>query len=363
MFASAMLYKVTSGGKDQQWSISTIPNPLGTGWDIVTEYGQVDGVIQEKVINIAKGKNIGRANETTAEEQADSEAQSKYLKQIDKGYSRVRGVETKSNRPMLAEKYPDFKDRVTFPCYVQPKLDGQRCIAACKNGIITLTSRGNKPITTMQHIIDELKTIMVDGDVFDGELYAHKNDFQNAMSFIKKKQDGSKSIKYHIYDIVSSGDFTDRFVNNTVIIDKTYLKRVWTGTANNPEEIQNKHDEFVNDGYEGLMVRHSGCYYKKGGRSNQLLKVKSFDDAEFKVIDILPGDRSPTHGKFVCLMTNTDTTFTATPDGPFELKEAYLSNKHEFIGKMANVRYFGLTTSGVPVPRFPIMKYIRNIED
>jgi DNA ligase-1 len=373
MYASPTLYKTGSNGSELQWSISTEPYRDGNEedpihedqpWVVITRHGQVGGAIQESSFVVTKGKNIGRANETTPEQQADSEAQSKYNKQLDKRYSTERGGASKEYQPMLAQSYDKHKGKVKFPCYAQPKLDGMRCIAICESDTVTLMSRGGKEITTMKHIKEELLKFMEDGEVWDGELYSHELNFQQAVSLIKREQPDSIKIKYNVYDVVADGSFKARFLDNGIEnIDKCkHICMVTTGICKSHNEVIAFHNDFVRMGYEGAILRHSECLYKEGARSYDLLKVKQFFDGEFEIVDVVPSDRSPTHGNFVCLMTGTTTTFTATPEGTHETKEQYLRDRESLIGKFLTVRYFEMTTSDVPVPRFPIGVGIRDYE-
>lgn len=114
-----------SKGKIREWSISVGKDKRGHYYEIT--HGQKDGAMQNARTYVLKGKNIGRANETTAEEQCLSEAKSEHTKQIErKGYTESIPT-TQPLKPMLAKKYEDEKDKVIYPCAVQPKLDG--CIS------------------------------------------------------------------------------------------------------------------------------------------------------------------------------------------------------------------------------------------
>lgn len=374
MYSPPMLYKTSSTGAELEWRICTRPFVEGDGpvpailhadqpWEIVTYHGQVGGKIQETTVTISAGKNVGRTNETSIEQQADSEAQSKYAKQLDKSYSTERGGDSKEYKPMLAHSYDDHKKKVTFPCYIQPKLDGMRCIAIREGGNITFMSRGNKEIPGLNHIKQELLQFMEDGEVWDGELYNHDINFQTVISLIKRPQDGSEKVQYHVYDVISKDDFRTRFLNdrmvNLGVMGYNNVCEVMSYKCDSHEEIIEWHNKFVKWGYEGAIVRNGDCTYKEGGRSNQLLKVKQFFDAEFEIAEVIPAEKQPTHAIFVCQMTGTNVTFKATPEGSFELKERYLRDRMSLIGKMATIRYFELTTSEIPVPRFPIMVNIR----
>ena len=136
-----------------------------------------------------KPKNVGRANETTATEQAISEGMSKVTEKLRKGYfETIEQAKAEGGSdfmaPMLAHKYEDYADAIEWPCYVQPKLDGIRCFDTPDGKV----SRTNKPILTMGHI--DVKATLVsfvagspfgvrkEDPIVDGELYAHGLNFQ-----------------------------------------------------------------------------------------------------------------------------------------------------------------------------------------
>ena len=171
------LYKLDTTGKIRQWTVKVKDNSF---W---TEQGQVDGKIVINKPTITTPKNEGRANATTATEQAIIEAKAKYTKQLDKGY--VENIEDVHKitlyNPMLAQKFEDRVDGLSFPLYTQPKLDGVRCIVYMQDGELVAKSRQGKPIDTVVHILEELKPFFEQSPnaVLDGELYNHdyKNDF------------------------------------------------------------------------------------------------------------------------------------------------------------------------------------------
>lgn len=350
-----------SKNKEQVWKIGIYPVDATPHWDIVTTHGQVDGKQQVSRVTIQQGKNIGRANETTPRQQAESEAESKWKKQLDKCYSEQRGGASKVNKPMLAHKYHEHAGKVDFTsAWIQPKLDGNRCIAARVGDEITLTSRGSKPITTMGHIIDELRLLMQDGDVIDGELYKHGVELRQIRSLITRAQEDSATLEYHVYDVISSETFQERFANfqgrfydvmSAKILES--IKLVPTQLVTSMQEVWEQHTHFTSNGYEGVMVRHSGCPYEDDKRSSNLLKVKKFTDEEFEIVDVVPdGVARPTHAKFVCKSNSSDATFFVVPEGPHSVKEEYLRERASLIGKKLTVRYFEMTTTENPVPLY-----------
>ena len=91
---------------------------------------------------------------------------------------------------MLAQKFEDRVDGLSFPLYTQPKLDGVRCIVYMQDGELVAKSRQGKPIDTVVHILEELKPFFEQSPnaVLDGELYNHdyKNDFNKIISLVRK---------------------------------------------------------------------------------------------------------------------------------------------------------------------------------
>lgn len=140
-FSFAQLFKTSSTKKELAWTISVIKNQDGTA-TIRTIHGQVGGQLQTTDLLISKGKNIGKANETTPHEQALSEAESKWNKQLDKNYSTERGGASKALSPMLAHTYEDHKSKVTFPSHIQRKYDG--CVSG--SALIKTKEYGYKTI-------------------------------------------------------------------------------------------------------------------------------------------------------------------------------------------------------------------------
>jgi len=138
-----ILYKKTSTGAIQQWEVSS----GRTGYTV--SFGQVDGKIQSTYVEVPSGKNLGKANATTQEQQTYLEAKYKWEKQLKKGYvenidqAKAGNIDPEYIKgginPMLAASKvwgTDLKHtaKIKFPAYVQPKLDGVRCIAIIKNG-------------------------------------------------------------------------------------------------------------------------------------------------------------------------------------------------------------------------------------
>lgn len=332
-------------------------------WCEGNAFKQNSGVLDGKLvpnIKICKGKNIGKANETSGEEQAILEMESKIREKLQEDYfESVEEATTNSVMlPMLAKKYNDEKHKVTWEnCYIQPKLDGQRCLAICNNGEVQLISRDGIDIQkkhgSMQHIISELSKIK-ENAILDGELYVHGETFQDVMRGIKKLSDKSLKISYHVYDTVSDKPFRNRTIRS-YIKDLNHVKEVSTYAIANEKDLKTFHDGFISEGYEGSIIRWGESGYKINGRSDSLLKYKDFTDDDFLIVDVIPAENRPEWGMIVCKKEGN--LFSATPKMSHDDKKDILINKNDYIGKTAIITYFGVSENDIP--RFPIFKGCR----
>jgi len=325
--------------------------------------GVKDGLLVPNT-KVCKGKNLGKSNETTPEQQAILEMESKIKEKLQEDYFRTEQEAMNSVviLPMLAKKFEDEEHKIDWSkCYIQPKLDGQRCLAICtKEGNVTLLSRDGVDIQkthgSMQHIINDLSTIKQDV-ILDGELYVHstEDNFQDVMKAIKKYRPGiSELVKYHVYDKVSTNGFKERTVREYVK-DLTFCVEVSTYHIYDKENLLKYHEIFLKEGYEGSIIRWGNEGYKMNGRSSNLLKYKDFQDSDYLIVDVIPADARPEWGMIVCKCG--EQTFPATPKMSHEEKKQILLNKSEYIGKTAVIKHFGFTESGLP--RFPIYKGYR----
>ena len=175
------IYKKTKTGATQEWTIEVVGNKYRT------HSGQVGGIITTNEWTIVYGKNTGKLNETTDKEQTMKEAVAKRTKKLESGYfENIKHInKTQYFEPMLASKWEDSKDKITYPIFSQPKLDGIRCIVT-KDGMF---SRNGKPIISAPHIRESLSELYetYPNLILDGELYADKfaNDFNKIVSFSK----------------------------------------------------------------------------------------------------------------------------------------------------------------------------------
>lgn len=358
------LFKADSSGSIRRWTITTEGNT------IVIEHGQIGGKIQTTKDVVKAGKNLGKINATTPEQQAEAEALSKWEKQKSKvGYvedlTRAAAQESdlKGEECMLAHTYgtlengvfvPDQNHKIKFPAYVQPKFDGHRCRTKPDK---TLWSRGHKPILQMPHVVDALKLFWSQEDSLknDGELYNHelKEDFEKLTSILKqqkKPHEDHQLIEYHIYDVDIPGR---NFQERNLIISEFYkdhpiLKVVETRLVNNHEEVLVAYEDFISRGYEGLIVRNIEGEYE-GKRSYNLQKLKGFQDREFKIIGIKEGKgKLMGHAATFTCLTDENKEFEVKLEGATSYLKECFDNHSLWQGKLMTVRYIGWTKKKLP---------------
>ena len=372
------LYSGNKNGSVQQWTISV------SGATITKVYGQVKGALQTTTDVVRKGKNLGRSNATTPVTQARAEAKSQWEKKLKSGYVRVLSdarsgaVDTQfiegGAEVMLAQKFSQHGSKITYPAFVQPKLDGVRCVAILEAGVCTLWTRTRKPITGVPHIIDAIEQQFSGRRwhgraswsrlVLDGELYQHsyKDKFEQIVSYVRQRDPklGHEVVEYHVYDVIEEGDM---FAARTWTVEELNLHAplvtVVTTEVRSLDEVLSVDTEHRRAGYEGTIVREATAMYEPG-RSMGLQKIKQFDDAEFEVTGVQPGrGRMSDCAIFTC-STETGATFACKMEGALDTLKPYLTNPDTVIGKKLTVRYQGLTNGGVP--RFPIGASVRDYE-
>ena len=361
------LFGIAKSGSVYQWRIYVVHNENDTG-TIFIERGLINGKKHVTQDTVLTGKNLGKVNATTAVGQAIFNAESKRNKKLDDGYDyTIEGSRAKFNdllKPMLAQSYEKHAKKLVYPCYAQPKLDGIRCLARRIGNTVTLYSRKGKILDLVPHINEALLAVLNDGQCADGELYTHGWDFQKIVSAIKKTNENTPGIQYHIYDLPDMQDrsktFVDRFnsfARGRISAAADCLVSVETPLIRTEEALMSYEDQCHNDGYEGVMARNIQSQYLFGYRSKDLLKVKRFLDDEYEIVDF-------THGTsielecivFVC-KTKDDQTFSVRPVGTHEERKAMYKNGASYIGKMLTVKYQELSNDGVP--RFPVGLHIR----
>ena len=372
----APLTASSSTGKTKVWSIKVIDRS-GIGV-IVTKHGYEDGKMVENERSITVGKNIGKSNETTPVEQAVKEAQSDWNKKRDAGYKPEDDDEDEdavggaggapapyvSPLPMLALDYNKRGKDIVFPAYAQRKLDGVRCLAISGKG---LYSRLGKKFPHLENILKEINSLDA-GTVLDGELYSDTLTFQEIVGLVKKEtllpKDLTKieQIFLWVYDSIRDGTYTDRKKWLDSLFEKKFkhLRQLPTDECKTKEDIAGLHAKYVEEGYEGLMLRNKAGPYKVGHRSKDLQKYKEFQDDEFTVIGFTEGDGVEKGCVIWTCETKSEAPFSVRPRGTHEERQELFKKAKTMVGKKLTVRFQELTTDGIP--RFPVGIAFRDYE-
>lgn len=204
--------------------------------------------------------------------------------------------------------------------------------------------------------------------ILDGELYRHGWNLSKLSGLARKEtlEEEHKELCFHCYDIIDEkSPFKDRVKrleelkndcpsdSKLIIIEQRLIKDL--------DQIMDMHNEAVDNGYEGLVIKDPDKEYKCGARDNRCLKVKEFVDDEFKILGLVDGLRE----EDMCFLMETKEgyQFKAKPIGDREQKKYYREHIDEIIGKMGTVKYFGFTNTSTPVPNLPSFRAVRYEKD
>lgn len=389
------LYKRGNNGKVLIWYIFAEASQRG-GYDIITVYGENGGNLIEKKANIEKGK-AGR----TIIQQVNQEILSRHKSKKEKEnyFENLNENTTIEMRPMLAQtfSFEDYENpskrgyKMKFPLYVQPKLDGIRCVAHYQpqpQHPIKMYSRKGKEFHNFNEIANELKALLMNNEevVIDGELYSSAITFEKINGAVRaetitteEQTDAIKRIQYHIYDIYVPSSpmmgFHERFsllqtifgggINQTTPFategagagaGAPHCVLVRTQQINGVNEIKGWHRRYIGEGYEGIMLRDWNGQYEVDKRSKYLQKYKEFMEEEFEIVGYTREDDMII---FEC-KTQHERTFTVRPRGTFEERREMLKKGESYLGKHLTVIFQEYTELGLP--RFPVGKVVRDYE-
>lgn len=356
-----VLYSKTSKGKLHSWTIEVKGNVVWTEW------GEVGGC-ENGDHYFAEGKNIGRSNETTPEEQANLEATSKWeSKKLKKYYETAdAAMNTLNIKPMRAYTLDDKREaKLKWPVDVQPKFDGVRCMAYLRDdGTVRLMSRGGKDYT-VPLVAGALTGRLAAGMCLDGELYVHGESLQEIRHLIANKD---PSVTFHVYDCTELPTNDHGWEKRKAILD------MWFATASNLNDdvivqsvvvscadikaVKRTHDKYVKDGYEGAMIRTMTGKYKLAGKSTDLLKYKMFVDDEFVIVRVGKGkDEVPL---YTCIQEE-GLEFDVRPVGTAEQRKRLLREGSKRVGQLLTVKYQNRSDDNIPL--FPVGKSFRPAAD
>ncbi|MBR4889845.1 MAG: hypothetical protein IKU15_00830 [Clostridia bacterium] len=402
------LYKRDKKGKVRAW---TIEHDDKSYWTISGIHP--DGKMTKTAPTFVEQKNVGKANETSLEQQVLNEVASKIQYQIDQGFTYDIPTEEKRFEVSLANKYQDRieKNKLDFPYIVEPKLDGVRCYIKMVDGVIRMFSRKHKEFVACPHIakndfVQKFFEVYPDG-ILDGELYNHelKDDFNKIVSLVKKTkpkaedlEESAKLVQYHCFDsylpsipkagyrirkrilihllhrgfgIGANATVENPAVGSVCFVGLTFAMDDIGLSGYHPvkwvaheEEVEQAILEATAKGYEGIMLKKDVPYFF--GRSFDMLKYKKFFDKEYRIVDFEEGNGNLVGiASAVICETEDGQTFKAGVTGTQEYAAELFANKEKYVGKLATIKYQALTPikeGKGGVPRFGKMTAIRDYE-
>jgi hypothetical protein len=350
---------------------------------VVTEHGKLGGKMAV-YRNRAKPTNEGRANARDGSAQAEFEAKAAWEKKLKEGYrdSMADAEKALILLPMLA--HPRIAKRtkkvngekvmtevirpITFPCDVQRKFNGLRCLAVWSDGTprfgdipageFRMISREGVVWTTLGHLEAQLRQVMKPGDILDGEVYRENAPLQTLNSLIKRFQPGTLQLVFVVYDFPSIAaawpirrqELESKLGQASVATPGLILAK--TRQCDSEVQLASMMAESVAKGYEGLIVRQWDKVYEFAQRCDALLKIKNFKDAEFTVVGALPREHigiGTILDKFVCRVPLGDATFEVVPTGNLAtVRVKYWENRDLYIGQRLTVRYLEESIDGIP---------------
>jgi len=278
---------------------------------------------------------------------------------------------------MLAYKVDAKPIDWTKKVYMQPKLDGVRCLIQLNDkGEVYAYSRTGKPWLNIAHILEDLEYFFeIHPDVvLDGELYNHdlRDDFEKIISLVRKqkphsldKAESKELVQFHCYDYVETVmNMPYSYRKDQLCTSDMYsycVKYVPTYLIKDDAHAKVSHEINLQAGYEGSILRLDTPYQCK--RSYSLQKFKDFHDTEATIVGYVDGKgkREGTLGKF--LMQDDDGVEFGCPPGKgynYKMLADMLTNIHNYIGKRATFTYFERTKAGSY--RHPLFKTLRNYE-
>ena len=351
------LYKQNKNKSVQQWSIQLLKD----GKFQVT-FGQVNGVMQTQITQ-CESKNIGRANETTPEEQAKLEVNALIAKKRKSGYVDDSSGLSQIRLPMKVKAYQQQLHNVEFPCFSSSKLDGVNAIYKRINGKLTIYSRGGEeypPIPHLEPLVHQAMDLFHSNEL-NGELYIHGEFLQDIQSAVKKPNALSSKLSFCIFDIADS---SEEFYERAMIMHKlnkfdttinSTVSVIYNIICHSTKEIEEHYNECVNFGYEGTVIKNFNALYQHNVRSSSMFKYKKVKSAEFKILSY----NLDKHGLPVFVLDSKAGKFKAKPKGSRDFWK--LINPDEYIGNWATCEYETLSKSGKPLK--PIFITLRECTD
>lgn len=294
----------------------------------------------------------------TIDEQVALRIRSRVSRVLDRGYKESIEEAQRSHtnqlgldRPMLAQQFGKVT-RINFDgAVLQKKLDGHRCLITSQEGELIAYTRQGKPIPTIKHILQGLSGRIPEGTTLDGELYCHGVKLQTIGSWVKREQPATANIFFVCYDLISNDRYIERHREMAEIVagvDTGAPGRVMAlpyTPYEGDEATRALFRKVRGEGFEGLMLRLDGRGYEAGRRSSSLLKIKEFEQEEFKVV----GFKESSTGWAICICeTKSGKRFDCSAPGTLAEKKQVLFAQDKYLYRYLTVDFAHWTDDGLP---------------
>lgn len=391
--------------KDSKGKIRIVYLYCSESWD-----NELDGYVITRTTGMLGGKLTSQPNivishgkaKRTCKEQLELQYNSEKKKYLDKGYKecpvdpttlaeealdKILGELITNQygvvKPMLAKQADKVTSQKIYDkiWYASRKIDGTRCLMYFKDGKIHTASRGGEHYDySTTHITEHPLMVALFNKypqlILDGELYKHGKSLQQISGAARMEKNAYDMdwLQYYIYDIVDTNlIFEDRLKWLDIVKQELHIgfepekdfnegelqaQMVPQQQVQGWDNIKLLHDQFVEEGWEGCVIRDPNKVYRPNGRTNDMIKIKCYQDAEFTITGLSEGLRE--EDMCFTLITDDGTEFKAKPMGSRDIKQQYRENLGKLIGKKATVKFFYLSDNGTPLQ--PVLKAIRDYE-
>lgn len=293
-------------------------------------------------------------------DQAVATAQSKWNHKHDReNYRTTMAEELLVVSPMLAKTFDKGK-HLKFPLYIQPKIDGLRCLARWDGSGVCLYSRTGCPFQGLSPIRQELRTYLKSNPdmIVDGELYSAGMPFEELSGYCRRQKDcvEDKDVSFHVFDVILHDmPFHERIRHFPP--ETKHVVLVPTHEIDTMGQVEENLKKFITQKYEGIILRNRHGLYKTGHRSWDLQKYKLFKEEEFVITGYKEGTgREKGLVVWEC-KTADDKTFHVRPDGNHDTRRRMFQDAPSCIGKKLTIVFQEYTKDNVP--RFPVAKAVR----
>lgn len=351
-------------------------------WEIVVDtISQKDTIKVKTRYGINDGKIIETSPQTFVKSKGETFIKKKITNKIRNGYRPINKIKIKNTqiqnfvKPMGAILLENNEDKIVFPAFAQPKLDGFRGIAIYDKEIekVQIVSKNGLPYPHLEKIKKELETfpLIQKGYKLDGELYLHNKTLGELRSVLGRKKlntekviHDEKKIQYCIFDIIVENMSSEKRIQLLQDAFKKWKSKninlVEIKNVNSIKEIFTLRNSYINNGLEGIIIRNKNGIYTPGKISRNVFRSKDFKKGVFTIIDAIEGkgnNKGTVIWKLECVK-DKNKSFTAKPIGTREERIKLFQEKQKYIGRKISVKYLDMDNNTGCVSRHPVALHI-----